>query len=70
MQPGAGGGDFKFTRGFDPVVTYSLHYFRDRRMTHALRHVLAHEAQNVDWTQTELLAESPLSDRRITEQPS
>ena len=26
MEPGAGGGDFKFLRGFDPAIVNSCHY--------------------------------------------
>ncbi|KAA8490949.1 hypothetical protein FVE85_9841 [Porphyridium purpureum] len=26
MEPGAGGGDFKHMRGFDPVITHSMHW--------------------------------------------
>ena len=26
MEPGAGGGDYKWARGFDPALVHSVHY--------------------------------------------
>lgn len=26
MEPGAGGGDYKYARGFDPALIHSVHY--------------------------------------------
>jgi uncharacterized protein len=31
MQPGAGGGDYKFQRGFDPALIHSVHYITNPR---------------------------------------
>ena len=48
MEPGAGGGDFKFGRGFEPVRTMSAHYFTNSSLSEAVRHFVTYEASYVD----------------------
>lgn len=49
MEPGAGGGDFKYMRGFEPAVTNSMHYLRDSRLSNAVERYLQVEALQVDY---------------------
>jgi predicted N-acyltransferase len=36
MEPGAGGGSFKFLRGFDPYIVNSVHWFPNRDLSGAV----------------------------------
>lgn len=48
MEPGAGGGDFKYMRGFEPALTNSMHYLRDRRLSDAVERYLQMESMQID----------------------
>lgn len=48
MEPGAGGSNFKFERGFEPAVTHSMHYLRDRRLFDAVERYLEMESMQID----------------------
>lgn len=48
MEPGAGGGEFKYMRGFEPCVTQSMHYMRDRRLGEAVARYLEVESKHID----------------------
>lgn len=48
MEPGAGGDEFKFLRGFDATVTNSMHYCRNRVLHNAIKQFLESETSNVD----------------------
>lgn len=48
MEPGAGGGDFKYIRGFQPSVTMSMHYLRDSRLSSAVENFLKMEVAQID----------------------
>lgn len=48
MEPGAGGGEFKYMRGFEPSVTNSMHYVRDKRLADAVERYLYVEGLHVD----------------------
>lgn len=60
MEPGAGGGDFKFLRGFEPCVTYSMHYVRDARLSAAVERFLKLESLHVDGAVTEMTQRSAI----------
>merc|ERR1711871_208836 len=49
MEPGAGGGSFKYLRGFDPYIVNSVHYLDDGRFKTAVSQFLQQEKlQNVE----------------------
>lgn len=48
MEAGAGGGDFKYMRGFEPSVTMSMHYLRDSRLSEAVERYLEMELMQID----------------------
>lgn len=60
MEPGAGGGDFKYQRGFEPERTLSMHYIRDRRLSAAVRRFLILETGYVDESVSEMKKRSPM----------
>ena len=43
MEPGAGGGSFKYLRGFDPYIVNSVHYLDDGRFNTAVSQFLDQE---------------------------
>jgi predicted N-acyltransferase len=43
LEPGAGGGEYKFLRGFDPFLVYSVHYFTNPTMKAAVSDFLKQE---------------------------
>lgn len=45
MEPGAGGGEFKFLRGFDPYIVNSVHWFRSPQLTEAVEAFLMQERE-------------------------
>jgi hypothetical protein len=52
MEPGAGGGDYKWARGFDPALIHSVHYFSNSDLRRAVGQYLADETDNnVELTQ-------------------
>lgn len=48
MEPGAGGADFKYMRGFEPATTISMHYMRNKRLANAVEAFLAMETLHID----------------------
>lgn len=45
MEPGAGGGEYKFLRGFDPFLIHSVHYFTNPTMQAAVAEFLVQERE-------------------------
>lgn len=43
MEPGAGGGEFKFLRGFDPYTVSSVHWFANIGLARAVDNFLLQE---------------------------
>ena len=43
MEPGAGGGEYKFLRGFDPFLINSVHYITNTDMKRAVKTFLIQE---------------------------
>lgn len=48
MEPGAGGGEFKYGRGFEPVTTMSAHYLCNEALREAVDQFVSYEANFVD----------------------
>lgn len=46
MEPGAGGGDYKWARGFDPALIHSVHYFCHPGLRRAVGTFLDYETEN------------------------
>jgi len=62
MEPGAGG-DHKYARGFNPVVTWSAHWIAHPVLARAIERHVARERDAVDAWVERLTAESPLRKR-------
>lgn len=60
MEPGAGGGDFKYMRGFEPSVTRSMHYFLDKRLASAVARYLDVEGVHIDGAVSQMRVESAI----------
>lgn len=58
LEPGAGGGEFKFLRGFDPFTINSVHLFTSPNMQGAVADFLAQEREANRKTSDYLLANS------------
>eukprot|EP00871_Galdieria_phlegrea_P002170 jgi/Galph1/2954/GphlegSOOS_G1593.1 len=43
VEPGAGGGEFKFVRGFNPVIVHSLHYFANEQLARIIESLVEEE---------------------------
>ncbi|CAM9411151.1 unnamed protein product [Discosporangium mesarthrocarpum] len=63
MEPGAGGGDFKFLRGFDPAVVSSVHFCAHPGLGAAVARFLREERQAIDEAEEYLTEKSALADR-------
>jgi predicted N-acyltransferase len=46
MEPGAGGGDYKWARGFDPELIHSVHYISHPGLRRAVGEFLEFETEN------------------------
>ena len=46
MEPGAGGGDYKWVRGFDPALIHSAHYICHSGLRRAVHQFLSFETKN------------------------
>lgn len=73
MEPGAGGGDFKYMRGFEPSVTRSMHYLQDKRLASAVARYLDVESVHIDGAVSQMRVESAIrskasNPRRATEE--
>ncbi|CAM9770556.1 unnamed protein product [Chrysoparadoxa australica] len=66
MEPGAGGGDFKFLRGFDPVVVNSMHYCCDRGFQSAVDRFVKAEGREIVEAKDYLKDRSKLSARQAS----
>jgi predicted N-acyltransferase len=52
MEPGAGGGDYKWARGFDPALIHSVHYISHPGLRRAVGSFIDYETENnVELTQ-------------------
>lgn len=60
MEPGAGGGDFKYMRGFEPSITLSMHYLRDERLSDAIARYLKFESLHIDGAVVQMQNESAI----------
>jgi predicted N-acyltransferase len=58
MNPGSGGGDYKFLRGFDPVACDSVHYLPHPGLRSAVKNFCQQEAASIDEQIEYLAAES------------
>lgn len=45
-EPGAGGGDYKWARGFDPALVHSVHYISNDILRRAIRQYVDYETEN------------------------
>jgi len=45
MEPGAGGGDYKWARGFDPVLIHSAHYISKPSLRRAIREYVQFDSE-------------------------
>jgi len=43
MEPGAGGGEFKYLRGFNPYTVRSVHWFSNNALKNAVDNFLVQE---------------------------
>jgi hypothetical protein len=64
IEPGAGG-DHKYSRGFEPVATYSAHHMASPRMTMILEKHLQKEREYVTREIDAMLEHSPLRPRDV-----
>lgn len=46
MEPGAGGGDYKWARGFDPALIHSVHYICNPGLRRAIGQFVDYETEN------------------------
>lgn len=60
MEPGAGGGDFKYMRGFEPSITMSMHYLRDKRLSEAVERFLMMESMHIEGAVEQLTQKSAI----------
>ena len=60
MEPGAGGGDFKYMRGFEPAITMSMHYLQDQRLADAVSRYLLAEGSHIDMAVLQMKKESAI----------
>lgn len=60
MEPGAGGGDFKYMRGFEPALTSSVHFIRDERLSDAVARYLQLETMHVDGVVVQMKRQSAI----------
>lgn len=60
MEPGAGGGDFKYMRGFEPSITYSMHYLKDKRLSGAVSRYLQLERDHVKGVVSQMQQDSAI----------
>ena len=60
FEPGAGGGSFKFLRGFDPYIVYSKHYISSPILREAIGEFLKEEREYNNDTADYLIENSAL----------
>lgn len=60
MEPGAGGGEFKYMRGFEPSVTLSMHYLVDERLSDAVARYLRVETLHIDGVVVQMKRQSAI----------
>jgi len=67
MEPGAGGGDYKWARGFDPALIHSVHYICHFGLRRAVSQFLDYETENnVELTEY-LLEKSAVGSKAATD---
>ncbi|KAG5178967.1 hypothetical protein JKP88DRAFT_280702 [Tribonema minus] len=64
MEPGAGGGDFKFLRGFDPAVVHSAHACLNPMLHAAVAGFLRREREHIDESAEYLMHRSAVGKRQ------
>ncbi|KAI0563038.1 Acyl-CoA N-acyltransferase [Gracilaria domingensis] len=65
MEPGAGGGDFKYMRGFEPSITMSMHYLQDKRLANAVARYLDLESLHIDGAVSQLKMDSAIRSKAL-----
>ena len=68
MQPGAGGGDFKYIRGFDPYIVNSLHYISDSKLQTIIKNFLEEESKHMLKVEEVLLEQSSVRKKALPKQ--
>lgn len=63
MEPGAGGADYKWARGFDPQLVHSVHFIVDPWLRRAVRQYLKSETEYNVAVRQHLLDRSSMADR-------
>jgi len=67
MEPGAGGGDYKWARGFNPALIHSVHYISHPGLRRAVGQFLIDETDsNVELTKF-LMERSAVSSKIASE---
>mmetsp|Transcript_7518 Transcript_7518/g.7586 ORF Transcript_7518/g.7586 Transcript_7518/m.7586 type:complete len:260 (+) Transcript_7518:970-1749(+) len=66
MEPGAGGGEFKYLRGFNPYIVNSVHFFTSKILNGAIGDFLVTERERNQATADYLTAKSPIALRKPT----
>lgn len=65
MEPGAGGGEYKWARGFDPALIHSVHYIRHPGLRLAIRQFLEFETESLVDSTEYLLEKSVTGSKNI-----
>ena len=65
MQPGAGGGDFKYIRGFDPYIVNSLHYIQNNKLQQIIKNFLEEESNHMLRVEEILLEQSSVRKKEL-----
>jgi len=66
MEPGAGGGDYKWARGFDAALIHSTHYICNPGLRHAVSQFLEYEIENNIKLVEQLLTKSVVGRKTTT----
>lgn len=70
MEPGAGGGEFKYLRGYEPCIVSSMHYVRDSRLASAIARYLNVEGVHVDGAVDDMKKHSAIRSKAANKQQS
>lgn len=68
MEPGAGGGDYKWARGFDPVLIHSVHYISSPGLRRAIGQFVEYETENNMEVAEYLQSRRPPTQQALTDQ--
>ena len=70
MEPGAGGGDYKWARGFDPVLIHSVHYIASPGLRRAISQYVEYETENNLEVAKYLQSRRPTGQQALSDQPA